>query len=69
MPLPKSPSDEITRAVQDEVLERARRRDADRDTARADAIMAELEIAQKRRDEIVAASNAARNAAQELRTH
>lgn len=65
MPLPESPSGEIARAVKDEVLERARRHDTDRNTARAYAIMAELETAQARRDADAAASDAARNAARE----
>ena len=63
MPLPESPSGEIALAVQDEVLERARTRDADREMARVDAIIADFANAEVRRNANAAASLAARNVA------
>ena len=57
--------DEITREVQDEVLERARKRAAEHDVDRAAAILGDLANAQHRRDADRVASNAARDAARE----
>lgn len=63
MPLPEILSGVIALAVQDEVLERARGRHADREMARVDAIMADFAKAEVRRDANAAASLASRNVA------
>ena len=57
-------TDQIAREVQDELLERARKRDAARDMERAAEVVADLENAQARRNADAVASQIARDAAQ-----